>query len=84
MGWDLAAGRGQERSEGGGDLGHMYIHQQAPSNSGTLGGPSDHSRILSAGGYWVQGRGSDIVSVVSTDGGGCPTEGWASLLRRFT
>ena len=41
-GWDLAAGRGRERSEGGGDSGHTDIHQQAPSESGTVGGRPAH------------------------------------------
>ena len=67
MGWDLAAGRGQERSEGGGDLGHMYIHQQAPSNSGTLGGPPEHlqnPRVADG----VQGRGVETSPMVLADG----------------
>ena len=41
-GWDLATGRGRERSERGGDSGHADIHQQAPSDGGTVGGPLAH------------------------------------------
>ena len=42
LGWDLAAGRGQDNSVGGGDSGHTDIHQQAPSDGGKVVGPPEH------------------------------------------
>ena len=56
MVWDQVDGKGRERSEGGVDSGHTDIHQQAPTISGTVGGPSAHTQSLSVG-YGVQGRG---------------------------
>ena len=48
-GWDLAAGRGRESFEGGGESGHAGIHQQAPIDSVTVGGPLAHIRSLHVG-----------------------------------
>ena len=41
-GWYLAAGREQDRSEGGGDSGCTDIHRQEPSNIDTIVGPLAH------------------------------------------
>ena len=44
--WDLAVGRGRDRSDGGGGSGRTDIHWQAPNYGGTVGGPPVHIGII--------------------------------------
>ena len=76
--WDLASGRGQECYVGGGESGHMDIHQQSPRDSGTVGGPPAHIQSLRTG-DGVQGHEAETVPMVAVYGGGCPTEGYTKI-----